>query len=261
MVDSVSVRESKSEIVSAEIKRMEKNLHESKWSVKQKLALACRVLYDQGHSSGLSGQITARSGEHFITQRLGLGFNETSASNLLTVDNRLQVVDGEGMPNPANRFHTWIYKQRPEVNCIIHTHPPHTSALAMLRQPLIISHMDTCALYGEVAFLENWPGIPVADQEGEIISSALGDDKRALLLAHHGLVVVAESVELACVFAMQFELAAKLQLMASAAGVIQSIDEGLAQEAHDWVLINSRVNATFGHYARKMLEADSLCIV
>ena len=54
----------------------------------EKLALTCRILFDKGHDSGLAGQITCRT-EHrdtFLTQRLGLGFDEITADNLITVD-------------------------------------------------------------------------------------------------------------------------------------------------------------------------------
>ena len=94
---------------------------------RQKLALTCRILFDHGHDAGLAGQITCRSEnkETFITQRFGLGFDEITASNLLEVNQDLEPINQEGMANPANRFHTWIYKEHPEVNCIIHTHPTY----------------------------------------------------------------------------------------------------------------------------------------
>ena len=58
------------------------------------------------------------------TGRFGLGLEEFRASNFLLVDEDLNVLEGEGMANPANRFHLWIYRVRPDVNSIVHTHPP-----------------------------------------------------------------------------------------------------------------------------------------
>ena len=89
------------------------------------------------------------------------------------------------MANPANRFHLWIYRVRPDVNSIVHTHPPNVSALSMLGVPLKPSHMDTAMFYNDCAFLEHWPGPPIGDEEGELISNAL-DGKRSILLAQHG---------------------------------------------------------------------------
>jgi L-fuculose-phosphate aldolase len=226
------------------------------WSTQQKLALTCRILHTKGHESGLAGQISGRGTKKqtFHTQQLGLGFDEITASNLLLVDADLNILEGEGMANPANRFHTWIYRERPDVNCIIHTHPLHTVALAMLERPLKIAYMDACILYNDVGFLREWPGVPVGNEEGKLIAEALGK-KRALLLAHHGLLVVGCTVEEACSAAVMYERAAQLQLLAENAGTIRDIDPALATQAHDWILQEKRSQATFHYYARQFLRS------
>jgi len=251
----------KTELVAQAHAQMQQTLPDLAWSTREKLALTCRILFDNGHDSGLSGQITARSEQlgSYYTQRFGLGFDEITASNLVHVDEDLRVLGGEGMPNPANRFHTWIYRARPDINCIIHTHPLHVSALAMLEVPLQVSHMDTCPLFDDCAFLKEWPGIQVGNEEGEIISRALGD-KRAVLLAHHGQLVTGRTVEEACMLAVLIERAAKIQLMAMAAGSIQPIPPQLAREAHDWISTRKRDQATFAYYARRALRQHGDCL-
>jgi L-fuculose-phosphate aldolase len=225
------------------------------WNERQKLALTCRILFDQGHDSGLAGQITARCKHRngYYTQQFGLGFDEITSDNILLVDENLNVLEGDGMPNPANRFHTWIYREKPHVNCIIHTHPYYISALSLLERPLIISHMDSCMLYEDVSFLKNWPGVPVGNEEGKIISAVLGNN-RAALLSHHGVIVACQSIEEACVLAIQCERSARLQLLAESCGEIQPIDSILAREAHDWILQEKRSQATFDYYARRILR-------
>ena len=206
-----------------------------------------------GHDSGLAGQITARAktSRQYYTQQLGLGFDEITANNLLLVDDDLNVLGGEGMANPANRFHIWIYQQRPDVNCIVHTHPLHVCALSMTGQALKVAQMDACMLYDDIAFLKDWPGVPVGNQEGELISNILGN-KRVAILAHHGLVVACQSVEEACVIAIQCERAARLQLLAQSAGTIQELPHDLACEAHDWILNPQRIKAAFHYFARRI---------
>jgi len=254
MADTMNL--SKEQLVKQAQAEMQRQFGESGWTVRERLALTCRILYDGGHDSGLAGQITARAETpgHYYTQRLGMGFDEITAGNLLVVDEDLRVQEGGGMPNPANRFHSWIYRARPDVQCIIHTHPLHVASLSMLEVPLEVSHMDNCTLYGDVAFLKQWPGVPVGNEEGEIISAALGD-KRAILLAHHGMLVAAGSVEEACVLSLQFERAARMQLLAMAAGAIQPIPPELGREAHDWILTPKRSQIGFAYHARRALRA------
>ncbi len=251
----------KDQLVRQALARMQGSLADNTWTVREKLALACRILFDRGHDSGLAGQISARGPQPgtFYTQQLGLGFDEISASNLLLVNEDLEVLEGQGMANPANRFHSWLYRARPDVNCIIHTHPTHVAALSMLEVPLQVSHMDVCPLYDDCAFLQHWPGVPVGNEEGEIIAAALGD-KRAILLSHHGQLSTGADIEQACVTANLIERAAQLQLLAMAAGSVQPIDPALGREAHDWIDRPKRHGAAFDYFARQSLRKHADCL-
>ena len=90
------------------------------------------------------------------------------------VDEDLKPLSAAGGRIPGVRFHVWIYNKRPDVKAIVHTHAPHASALACYGQPLKTIHMDSAMLHG-TAHLPEWPGVPVADDEGRIISGALGN--------------------------------------------------------------------------------------
>jgi L-fuculose-phosphate aldolase len=241
--------------------RMNKHFVVPEWSTRQKLALTCRILASEGHDSGLAGQVTARGPKQdtYYMLRFGMGFDEITAENLLLVDDDLNVLEGEGMPNPSNRFHLWVYRARPHVNAIMHTHAPHVSALSMIGVPLAVSHMDTTLFHEDCAWLREWPGTPIGDEEGRIISDALGD-KRAILLAHHGQLTACESVEEAAILAMFIERAAKLQLLAMSAGTILPVDPALAQEAHDYRLKPKAIAATFAYYSRRILSRDASVI-
>lgn len=252
----------KDQLMKQSFDQMDAHLQGTQYSQTQKLALTCRILFDNGHDSGLAGQITARAEQPgtYLTQRLGMGFDEITAGNLLLVNEDLEVLQGDGMANPANRFHSWLYRARPDVQCIIHTHAVHTAALSMLEVPLEISHMDNCVLYDDVAFLPKWPGVPVGNEEGALISEAIGD-KRALFLAHHGLLVACPSIEEACMLAIAFERAARMHLLAASAGKIQPIDPDLGREAHDWILRAQRSAVGFAYYARRSLKNNQDCLV
>ena len=218
----------------------------------EKLTLAARILAAEGHSSGLAGQITARAKgtDHFLTLAIGIGFDEARAGDFIRIDDDLNVVDGNGVPNPATRFHLWVYRHRPHVQAIIHTHPPAVSALSMLGTPLVVAHMDMTMFQDDCAYLPDWPGLPIGDEEGRIIADHL-QGKRSILLANHGLITTGTSVEEATYLAVYFERAAALQLAASAAGEIRPIDPVKAREAGDFLLKAPIVNATFAYLARR----------
>ena len=218
---------------------------------RERVALACRILAERGHANTLAGQITVRTEarDSFLTTNFELGFGETSVGNLLRVDDEMGVLEGNGMANPALRFHMWIYKARPEVNCIVHTHPTYCSALSMTGEQLVVAHMDATMFYDDCAYLPEWPGVPVANEEGRIISAALGQ-KRSILLAHHGMLTAGKSLEEAVYLAVLLEQAAQQQILARSVGPIKPIPPVLAADAHSFMLSEKIVDATFVHWAR-----------
>ena len=80
------------------------------------------ILADEGHESGLAGQLTARGPDEgtFWTLPLGLAFDEAEEASWLLIDDALNVLAGDGSygirePNPATRFHLWVYRARADV--------------------------------------------------------------------------------------------------------------------------------------------------
>jgi L-fuculose-phosphate aldolase len=226
------------------------------WTDVQKLALTARILASEGHFESLAGQLTARiAQDRFLTLALGTAFDEANPSDFIVVDDDLNVIEGKGIPNPATRFHLWIYNHKPSVRSIVHTHPPATSALSMIGQPLVVAHMDMCMFQDQCAYLSDWPGLPIGDEEGMIISEALGD-KKTILLANHGFISAGETIEEAAYLAVFFERAAALQLTASAAGTVRPVDPDKAREAGEFLLKPKIVEMTFGYLSRKVLRGN-----
>lgn len=231
-------------------REMDEDLKVPELAAPAALAAACRILAREGHESGLAGQVTARGDAPgtWWTLPLGCGFDEATPERMSLVDEDLKPLQG-ARPNPGVRFHVWIYRTRPDVQAILHTHPPHASALAATGQPLRIAHMDSSMLYGS-AHLPEWPGVPVADDEGRIISGALGGAK-TILLANHGLLAAGASVEEATYLAVFMERACRMQLLAAAAGGVKELKPELAQEARDFLLQKSIVRGTFAYWSRR----------
>lgn len=215
------------------------------------------ILADEKHESGLAGQITARGPvpNTYWTLPLGLSFDEATPASWLLIDDEMRLLEGEGAhgirePNPATRFHLWVYRSRPDVNAIVHTHPPAASALAAAQCPLVVAHMDATPLFEDMVFLPEWPGLPTADKEGEIIAGALGPH-HAMLLAHHGLLTAGRSVQEAAFLAVFMERMAQLQINASTLGGVQPINPTEARRARDFLRTDRIMNITFDAWTRR----------
>jgi len=249
---------------------------------RRSLTRSAWILADEGHESGLAGQLTARgpSAGTFWTLPLGLAFDEAEEASWLLIDDALTVLEGDGShgsrapgrpkpddapsggserserggfvvePNPATRFHLWIYRARPDVTAIVHTHPPAASALAAAEQPLIVAHMAAAPLFDDTAFLPDWPGLPTADREGELIAAGLGG-KHALLLAHHGLLAAGRSVQEATFLGVFMERMARQQIDAAKVGGAKPIDPAEARRARDFLRTDRIMGLTFDAWSRR----------
>jgi L-fuculose-phosphate aldolase len=224
---------------------------------RQALTRCALILADEKHESGLAGQITARGPvpNTYWTLPLGLSFDEATPASWLLIDDQMQLLEGEGAhgirePNPATRFHLWVYRSRPDVNAIVHTHPPAASALAAAECPLVVAHMDATPLFEDMVFLPEWPGLPTADKEGEIIATALGSH-HAMLMAHHGLLTAGRSIQEAAFLAVFMERMAQLQINASTLGGVRPIDSEEARRARDFLRTDRIMNITFDAWTRR----------
>ncbi len=231
-------------------REMDEDLGVLQMSSAEALAACCRILAREGHESGLAGQVTAlgEKPNTWWTLKFGLGFEEATTERMALVDEDLKPLSG-GRANPGVRFHVWIYGKRPDVKAIVHTHAPYASALAATGKALKTIHMDSAMLHG-TAHLPEWPGVPVADNEGRIISGALGSAK-SILLSNHGLLTAGSSIEEATYLAVFFERAARMQIRAMAAGGFKEVKPELAQEARTFLLQPSIVRGTFAYWARR----------
>jgi L-fuculose-phosphate aldolase len=231
------------------------------WSLRQQLTIACRTLAADGHAPTLAGQVTAmdRTTGMVVAPPIDRAFDEVRPADFVDVDDNFATAPGQRRPNPATRFHLWVYRSRPDIAAIVHTHPPYVSALSTLGVPLVVAHMDSMALYDDCAHLAHWPGVPVADDEGRIISSALGT-KRSILLGHHGLLTTGANVAEALYLAWAMERTAFLQLTASPVGTMQAVTDGDARKAHDFLLQPSIVSMGFEVAARRVERAEPGCL-
>jgi L-fuculose-phosphate aldolase len=235
---------------------MQKNLKPVQRTMQESLAYTCQILAATGQEAGLAGQISARSERPgaYWTLRFGLGFDEATPADFIEVGRDLETLTGEGMANPATRFHLWVYEARPDVNAIVHAHSPWISALVAARQPLVVAQMDMTPFHNDCAFLAEWPGVPIADQEGVIISKALGS-KRSIILAHHGYLTAGCTIEEATYLSVYLERAARMQTRARVYGELTPVPDDLAAEAHDYLLKPSIVKGTFDYWCRQVDKA------
>ena len=185
--------------------------------MKGRIALATRMLASEG-IVGSSGHVSMRipGTDKVLVGPTDVSRDVITADDVVTVDLNSKQLDGKRRQPDETEIHTGIYRARPDVMSIIHTHPTYSVAFSITKKPILPVHMHG-AIFAD--------GVPVFDSVGHINTRELGDglaralgNRRAVLLKMHGAAIVGNSLEEAFVAAIQLEENAQQQLLAEASG-------------------------------------------
>ena len=100
----------------------------------------CRVgklLYDRGDAAANDGNISVRVGEgRLLITPSGVSKGRMTPDMLLVTDLDGTVIEGNRHPSSEGKMHLEVYRGRPDVNAVVHAHPPVSTAFAVCRRGL-----------------------------------------------------------------------------------------------------------------------------
>jgi ribulose-5-phosphate 4-epimerase/fuculose-1-phosphate aldolase len=199
---------------------------------KHRLAASYRIFARFGFDEGAAGHITVRDPEHthtFWVAPFGRYFGALLPDDMVRVDEDGNVVEGTGEVNRAAFcIHAAIHQARPEVNGAAHAHGLHGKTFASLDRLLAPLTQDSCAFYGQHARFDEFGGVVLDQAYGDRIAKCLGTG-RALILANHGHLTAAASLEAAVWWFVSMERSFQSELMARAAGEPREIPHATAE--------------------------------
>ncbi len=205
---------------------------------KQRLTAAFRLFGKFGFDEGAAGHITVRDPEYperFWVNPFGVSFKTIKMSQLLLVDHRGEVIEGEGLLNGAAfTIHGNIHEARPDVIAAAHAHSIYGKSWSTLGKKLDPITQDSCAFYKDHALFDDFTGVVLDMDEGQRIATALGQNK-ACILQNHGLLTVGGSVDAAAWWFITMERNCQAQLLAEAAGTPKLIRPDIASLTYQTV--------------------------
>ena len=203
--------------------------------LRESVAQSCRMLGKLNLTKEPSGHVSGRvTGEDRVLikargpEESGLRF--VTARDIITVDfNGKKVAGDDGLDVPQEVFiHTWLYKTRPDVQCVVHVHPLTVVLFTICNKPLqpLYGAYDPSGLRLLVDGLANYPrSITVSSEKlGEEFARAMGD-KQACLMRGHGITSAGPNVEEATLTAIKLNDAAVINYRANLLGTPQPIPQ------------------------------------
>ncbi|MCH4072346.1 L-fuculose-phosphate aldolase [Pseudoramibacter sp.] len=184
----------------------------------------CKKLITAGLTTGTGGNISILNREKglYAISPSGMDYFETEPEDVVVMDLEGQVVDGRRKPSSEHALHRVFYTRRDDIDAVVHTHSTYCTVLATLREGLPASNYLVafagpdvrCSAYASYGTPE------LAEAAFEAMT-----DRKAALLANHGMVAGAKTVAGAFNIADQLEQCAKVYVLARAIGKPVLLDD------------------------------------
>jgi L-fuculose-phosphate aldolase len=184
---------------------------------------ACRELTRRGLTHGTSGNVSVRCDERrFFVSPSGMDYAILQADDVPLMD-----LDGRwfGCRRPSSewRFHRDIFKSRHEIGAIVHTHSPRATALACTGRGIPAFHYMVAVAGGRD--IRCAPYHPFGTQELSDAALAALQDRKACLLANHGVIATGVDLPSAILLAAEVENLALQYCAALTLGDVRILDD------------------------------------
>ena len=178
------------------------------------------------------GNISARDRQtgHVVIKPSGVPYAELAPERMVVVDLEGKVVEGSLKPSSDTLAHVYIYRHRPDVNGIVHTHSTFATAFAALGRPIPACLTAICDEFGGPIPCGGYARIGGDEIGREVIRSIA--DGPAVLLKNHGVFTVGPTPEAAVKAAVMVEDAARTMYFALLLGEPEKIPPKEIARAH-----------------------------
>ena len=160
------------------------------------VARTAKLLIASGLVTGTSGNVSARTPEGDVLMTpSGIDYDALEPGDVVLVDVDGGLIEGSLEPSSEIPMHTGIYRARPEVEGVVHTHSIYATTLACLGWPIPPVHymLTTLSEDGRIPLA---PYTTYGTEElAGYAAEALGESRNACLLQNHGTITVGESAE------------------------------------------------------------------
>lgn len=137
-------------------------------------------------------------------------------------------VEGTRKPTVECGLHLGIYRARPEINAVIHTHPIYSLVFAVQHRDIPPIIDEAAQIFGGTVHTAKY-ALPGSEELARYTLEALGEKGMACLLANHGAVCLGKDMEKAFRTCTVLEMTAQVYQMALTTGTPQTIsDENVA---------------------------------
>ncbi len=162
-------------------------------AIRQELVVLNRALLEYGLVTWTSGNVSLRDPEtgYVAIKPSGVFFSDLTPESMVVLDLDGRVIDGEHKPSSDTSSHLYIYRHRPDVNSVVHTHSNYATAFAAIGQPIPVYLTAQADEFGGPIPCGGFALIG-GEQIGRVVVEEIGSSP-AILLKNHGVFAIGPS--------------------------------------------------------------------
>jgi ribulose-5-phosphate 4-epimerase/fuculose-1-phosphate aldolase len=195
------------------------DMSEAEWQSRCDLAALYRVVDHLGWTDLIDTHMSVRvPGEPdcFLINHYEEMFDEITASSLIKMDLDGKVYGKQGRFNAAGfTIHSGVYKARPDVNCVMHTHTRAGGGVSLMKKGLRPISQDALAVYDDIVYHDY--GVPATVEECEELGKTCQKGSH-VILHNHGLLTAAPTLPGALRGLYMMERACEIELISRQLG-------------------------------------------
>ena len=151
------------------------------------------------------GNVSARDPEtnYVVIKPSGVRYEDLRPEHMVVVDMEGKVVEGKLKFSSDTASHLYIYRHRPDVNGVVHTHSPYATAFAALGKPIPVYLTAMADEFGGPIPCGRFALIG-GEEIGQVVVESIGDSP-GVLLKNHGVFTIGKSAEAAVKAAVMVE--------------------------------------------------------
>lgn len=198
-------------------------------NILQAIIGVCRKVEQKGFVAATDGNISARlPNGNIIATPTSLNKGIVEIDDLVEVTTDGKQVSGKRKPSTEMLMHLFIYKQRTDVNAVVHCHPVYATGFAAARIPLKRNIFpEVVVQFGDIPLAEY--STPSTSALGESLAPFVKDHD-AVLLANHGVVTYGNDPWSAYFKMEKVEQIARMQFVATVLGGAKQLNAGQVAE-------------------------------
>jgi len=167
-------------------------------SLKKEIARYSNLLYSRGLVGAAGGNVSARYKDLYLITAGGVSLRDVTENDIIIVDKEGRIVEGKSglKPSKETKLHINVYKNRQDIDSVIHVHPAYTTGFSVKKMSIPIVTASSRLKLKQIPLVKY--ADPGSEELARYVDECIKNSPlyiKAITLESHGLIAFAKGME------------------------------------------------------------------